>query len=420
METSQLQAVDQAPSGTGQPVSLRRALTLPLLVFYGVGVTIGAGIFALIGEVLRVAGDQAPLAFILAGAIASASGVSYAILSSNYPRSGGEAIYVNLALGSSYAKFVGYGVTATAVISSAVIAQAFAGYLGTLIPVAETVLIISIVSLLALIACLGVRESVYFAALITILEVGTLVVVIFYGSKYLDDSSIYSKAISFSNDSSAAFSLTLSAAVIAFFAFIGFEDMVNMAEETINPRTVMPKAIIITLLLTIGIYAAIALIAIAIPNREYITSSNAPLAAIFESVSGKSGKTVSAMASIAMVNGILVQIVMASRVIYGMTREGLAPKALGVINTRRQTPLRAILLVSSMIVVLALWFPLVNLAKTTSLIILSVFVLVNLALWRLGETDNIAPVIRRWRYWGLIGAAVSFLLLASELIKLKI
>ncbi len=401
-----------------QPVSLHRRLTLPLLVFYGVGVTIGAGIFALIGEVVRTAGNQAPIAFLLAGGIAGATGISYAILSSVFPRAGGEAVYVNLALGSVFARFVGFGVTATAIISSAVISQAFAGYLGTLLPIAEPVLIIGILLLLASVACLGVRESVYFAAVITILEVGTLMIVIFFGAPLLADTSVYSKVFSFTGNSSVGLTMTLSAAVIAFFAFIGFEDIANMAEETVNPRHVMPRAIIYTLCITVIVYVLVALIAVAIPNRELLTTSNAPLATLFESVSGLSGKPVSAMASIAMINGILVQIVMASRIIYGMTREGLAPKALGVLNHRRRTPVRAIVLVTGLIAVLALWLPLVNLAQATSLIILSVFILVNIALWLLGGANDAFPVVARWRYWGLFGATISFLLLASELLRM--
>lgn len=113
-------------------VSLRRVLGLPLLVFYGLGVTVGAGIFALIGEVVKIAGDGAMLAFLVAGLIASVTGVSYACLSGEYPRAGGEAVYVNMALGRGFARLVGYGVTLTAIISSAVIALAFSGYLGTL------------------------------------------------------------------------------------------------------------------------------------------------------------------------------------------------------------------------------------------------------------------------------------------------
>lgn len=399
-------------------IALKRVLNLPLLIFYGLGVTVGAGIFALIGEVVKISGDQAPLSFLIAGFIAGATGISYALLSSVYPRAGGEAVYVNMALGNVFAKIVGYAITATAVVSSAVISLSFGGYLGTLISVPEPLLVIGILIILASIACLGVRESVIFASVITLLEVGTLVVIIFFGSKLLIDPSVLNKAFT-PPTSISALSATLSATIIAFFAFVGFEDIANMAEETVNPSYVMPRAVIATLAITVMIYVLIAMIAIGVPNRAELTSSTAPLAVLYSSVTGYSGKPISAMASIAMVNGILVQIVMASRVIYGMSTEGLAPVYLGTLHAKRKTPIRAIMIITFLIALLALGFPLVNLAQTTSLIILFVFTMVNLALWRIGARSNVSPKLQKWRYWGLFGALLSAMLLVMELIRIS-
>jgi len=398
-------------------IRLRRVLTLPLLVFYGLGVTIGAGIFALIGEILGIAGDGAPAAFLLAGLIAGATGVSYAILSGFYPRAGGEAIYVNVALGSGFGRLVGYGVTTTAIVSSAVISLSFAGYVSTLLPVPQPVLVAAVLLILGLVASIGVRESVVFAAAITVLEVGTLCVVIFYGGDTLIERSTYTTAIS-PVAHLDGWSIVMPAAVIAFFAFIGFEDLVNMAEETVDPVRIMPRAIIITLVITIILYTAISLIAIAVPDRESLTSSSAPLATLFQSVTGFSGKPISAMASIAMINGVLVQILMASRVIYGMSREGLAPRALGALHSKRKTPVRAIVLVTALIGLLAFGFSLLYLAQATSLITLTVFLLVNLSLWRLGGKSEPTHKLYRWRNWGLFGALLTGGLLASEVIRL--
>ncbi|MGB7300086.1 MAG: amino acid permease, partial [Burkholderiaceae bacterium] len=194
--------------------------------------------------------------------------------------------------------------------------------------------------------------------------------------------------------------------------------LVNMAEETINPGDVMPRAIVATVVITVILYVLIATIAVAMPDREALTSSAAPLAVLFESVTGYSGTPVSAMASIAMINGILVQIVMASRVIYGMSSEGLAPKVVGVLHSKRRTPIRAILLVTICIGTLALGFELVNLAQATSLVILSVFIMVNLALWRIGSQPGADHSLHRWRYWGVLGAALSAGLLGVEVIRL--
>lgn len=399
--------------------TLRRSLGLSMLVFYGVGVTIGAGIFALIGEIVGMAGDHAPLAFLVAGLIAGATGVSYAKLSSVYPRAAGEAVYVNVGLGRWPATAVGYGVTATAIISSAVLAQAFSGYLGSLVAIPGPILIGAVLLLLGGVAWLGVRESVAFAAVITCLEVGALLVVMVSGAGLLMDNDVMVRAIT-PPASTAGWSLVFSAAIIAFFAFVGFEDIVNMAEETVNPKRILPRAIILTVVITVFLYSIIATIAIALPERELLVNSKSPMAVLFESITGYSGKPIAAIASIAMVNGILVQIVMASRVIYGMTREELAPKALGVLNARRRTPGRAIGLVTAMILVLALTLPLVSLAQATSLVTLSVFFLVNLSLWRIGHQPDAAPELRRWRLWGLMGALLSAGLLLAECFRLLV
>lgn len=393
---------------------LRRVLNLPLLVFYGLGVTVGAGIFALIGEVVHLAGDQAPLAFLLAGMVAGATGFSYALLVVQYPRAAGEAVFVKMGLNAWAGRLVGLGVAVTAIVSSAVISIAFAGYLATLVNLPHMLLVLGLLLTLAAVACWGVRQSVLFAAAITVLELGTLVMLALSGSPLLLDTAVWVK-VSTLPVNALAWTGVLSASVIAFFAFIGFEDLVNMAEETVSPHTVMPKAIAWTLLITILLYVLIAAIAVALPQRQALTNSNAPLAMLFEAVTGLSGRPIAAIASIAMVNGVLIQIVMASRVIYGMANEGLLPAWLGQVQASRQTPMRAIGLTTACITALALGFPLLQLAQATSLVTLAVFTAVNLALWRLGSHPDAPAKLRRWRLWGLVAAAMPAGLFISEL-----
>lgn len=393
---------------------LRRTITLPWLVFYGVGVTIGAGIFALIGEVLALSGDQAPLAFLLAGLVAGVTGVSYAALIRRYPRAGGEAVFVNRGLGSAFARLAGYGVVVTGIVSSAVISIAFAGYLRALLPVPQPVLVLAVVGVLSAIAWYGVRESVFFAAAVTLLELGTLLVVIFFGLPLLaDPDGVVSTLTPTLNP--VILAGVLSSGVLAFFAFIGFEDIINMCEETVEPEVTVPKSIYLTLGITLVIYVLLAIIAALAEDRSAIVSSSAPMAQLFQSVSGLSGKPVAAAATIAMINGVLVQIVMASRVLYGMANEGLAPTWLATIDPRRQTPARATMLVALVIVVLALLFPLVRLAAATSLVTLGVFALVNLSLYLLGRREK-ATVLYRRRWWGLLGAVLCVSIAISQLV----
>lgn len=395
------------------PSQLRRALSLPWLVFYGVGVTIGAGIFALIGEIVAIAGSHAPLAFVVAGVVAGVSGLSYAILASAYPRAAGEAIFVKLGFGDIAGRVIGYGVVAVAITSSAVIGLAFARYVASFSGLPEPLSLLAVMAFLSMVAAAGVRESVGFAALVTVLEVGALLVVAVAGLPMAARSPLLGEVLSLPADWTA-WSAVFAGGFVAFFAFIGFEDIENMAEETHDAQRVVPLAILLTLVISVVIYGLIAVVAASWPDREALTTSRAPLAALFEDVTGQSGTPMAVMAAVAMINGILVQIIMASRVLYGMAGEGMAPRQLRNLHARRQTPVRAILLVGAAAAALGLFVPLLRLAELTSLVMLCVFAAVNVSLFLIGRRSDAPPRLRRWRYWGLAGAAVTISLIVLE------
>lgn len=406
---------ERAAAATAQqPAKLKRTLTLPLLVFYGVGVTIGAGIFALIGEILAVSGDQAPLAFLVAGLIAGVTGLSYMQLVKRFPRAGGEAVYVTNALGGRLGRVAGFGVVVTGTISSAVVSLAFGGYVGSLTGLPTIIGALIIICVVALVASFGVRESVLLAAGVTLIEVGTLVVVAIFGLPKLVDAPVLTTVFTAGNEGFA--SPILAGAVVAFFAFIGFEDIANMAEETVDPKRTAPRAIAWTLGISIVVYVLLACIAIVLPERADIVASDAPMATLFEAVSGRGADMVATVASLAMTNGILVQIVMASRVLYGMAGEGLlaAPLVpLGKVHPTRQTPVRATVVVCGAVAVLVCLVPLGQLARITSLVTLGVFSLVNLALFVIGRRDRSG--LGAWTYVALFGMIITLALAIWEL-----
>jgi basic amino acid/polyamine antiporter, APA family len=394
---------------------LRRTISLPLLVFYGVGVTIGAGIFALIGEVLAIAGDHAVWSFLLAGLVAGFTGFSYVLLASAYPRAAGEAVFVKIGLGAWAGRIVGYAVVAVAITSSAVIALAFSRYFSSFTGVPESAGLVAIVALLCVIAMMGVRESVAFAALITLLEVGTLLVVIAVNYRVLADGDAIWRAIAPPTDVDAVHGVAVGA-FLAFFAFIGFEDIENMAEETHDAHRNVPLAIILTLIISVAIYALVAIAAAAFPDRAMLTASKAPLADLYESATGRPGGIIAAMATVAMINGILVQIVMAARVMYGMAQERLMPSWAGILHETRQTPVRATLLVSFSVAALALFVPLLQLAELTSLVMLLIFATVNISLTVIGGHKDAPRHLKRWRWWGVPGALIALALVAAQLL----
>ena len=392
---------------------LRRALNLPWLVFYGVGVTVGAGVFALIGEVVRVSGDHAVLAFLVAGLVAAFTALSYAVLASAYPRAAGEAIYVKMGFGEMAGRIVGLGVVAIAITSSAVISLAFAGYLGALTGFHSSASVVGVVTLLGLVAWYGVRESVGFASLITVLEVGTLAVVVIGGFPLLATDGAMARLVTLPSDPTTLVAV-FAGAFLAFFAYIGFEDIENMAEETKDPHTAIPAAILWTLGISVALYGLVAAVAVSFPDRTALVNSDAPLALLFERSTGYPAAPIAAMASIAMINGILVQIVMASRVLYGMAREGMIPAALGKLDAKRATPWLAILILTAAILALALFVPFLRLASLTSFIMLLIFFTVNASLYIIGARSGAPEKLRRWRWWGVFGAAVSLGLAAME------
>lgn len=395
------------------PVALRRVLSLPWLVFYGVGVTVGAGIFALIGSITGLAGDHAPLSFLVAGVVAGVTGFSYAALSSAYPRAAGEALFVKMAMGELPGRIVGLSIVAVAITSCGVIGLAFAGYVAAVTAIPEPLSLLAILAALAVVAWIGVKESVAFAAAITMLEVGTLIVVTVVGLPMIFAQGAAERVLVLPA-SEHEWAGVAAGAFVAFFAFIGFEDIENMSEETQDANRSIPRAILLTLFISVAIYGLVATVAVAFPDRAALAASKAPLAVLFERATGISGKGIAVMAAIAMVNGILVQIMMASRVLFGMAREGMLPTAIGVLDEKRQTPLRAIILVAGAAALLALLVPLLKLAETTSLIMLVIFALVNASLFILGGRAEQPAVLRRWRLLGAAGAAISVALIAAE------
>jgi len=404
MTTTTPRSVESAAPDGGEP-KLDRELSLTSLVFYGLGVTIGAGIFALIGEILSVAGSNAPLSFLVAGGLASFTAISYMLLVRVYPRAAGEAVYVGAGLGRSAARAVGVGVAITGIISSAVVALAFGGYLAELIDVPERLSAVVLVALLSIIAWWGVRESVLVASIVTVCELATLIAVTAFGWDRLGSPGLMREAFS----PQVASSAILAGAVIAFFAFIGFEDIVNMAEETVNPRRAAPIAIAIVLVVSLALYVLLALVAVAAPDSAAVAGSSAPMATLFEQVSGMDSSLVAAVASLAMVNGILIQILVASRVLFGMATDRLMPSYLRRLDDERHTPTTATATVAALVVVLIVFFPIVELARATSLLTLGVFTAVNASLFVIGRRDP-KSTVGRYRWVGLIGAVLSFAL----------
>lgn len=376
--------MSRAPSG---PVALKRSLTLGLLTLYGLGTILGAGIYVLVGRVAAIAGMHAPLAFVIAALLAGLTGLSYAELAARLPRSAGEAVYVQEGLRRRpLSVLVGLLIALTGMISAATIANGFVGYLQVFVSVPDAPTIAVLLLLLGALAAWGITESVVAASVVTLVELGGLVFIIYIAGAGLGDLPGRWPELMPPLDA-GAWQAVLLGAFLAFYAFIGFEDMVNVAEEVKDPERTLPLAILIAIAVSTALYLLVALVAVlALPPAE-LAESRAPLALIYERATGNAPTLIGLISLFAVVNGALIQIIMSSRVLYGMSREGWLPAAFGRVSPVTRTPLPATALVTAAVLVLALGLPLVTLAKATSFVVLIVFALVNLALMRIKRRD---------------------------------
>lgn len=372
------------------PIALRRQLGLPLLVLYGVGITIGAGIYVLIGAVAGHAGRYAPWSFALAGLTMAFTVGSYAELATRFPVSAGEAAYVRAAFGSRAAStLTGLLTIVIGIVSSATVALGAAGYIGQFVGWPPNVIVLLVLAVLGAVASWGILESVLLASLFTLIEAGGLVMIV--AAAVYSDVPFGAVLLTPPPLELAALSGIAYASLLAFFAFIGFEDLANVVEETKVPHRDLPRAMALTLIISTALYLTVAAVAItAVPVAE-LAASPAPLSLVFRAVADISPLTISAIAIVATLNTILAQMTMAARVVYGMGRQGDLPRALSQVHPKTATPIIATALIVVATAVLALLVPFERLAEGTSLATLAVFAMVNLSLLRLRHRKVHSP-----------------------------
>lgn len=379
--------------------TLKRSLSLALLTLYGLGTIVGAGIYVLVAKVAGQAGLYAPLSFLLAALLATFTGFSYAELSARFPKSAGEAVYVQEGLRRrELSLLVGVLIIVTGVVSGATIVKGFVGYLHVFAPVPDALAIILVVLVLGGLAVWGITESVATATAITLIEVGGLLYIVAVGGDSLATLPDRWREL-LPPFEAGVWQGILLGAFLAFYAFIGFEDMVNVAEEVRDPVKTLPRAILLALGASTVLYILVALVAVlALPPAE-LAETRAPLAMIYERSTGQPPTVITLISLFAIINGALIQIVMGARVLYGMSQEGWIPRWLGRVHGRTQTPHLATVLITGILLMLALWFPLVALAKFTSFVILVVFALINVSLLRIKHRDPAPAAVRVYPAW---------------------
>jgi amino acid transporter len=231
--------------------------------------------------------------------------------------------------------------------------------------------------ILGLLAIKGIGESAKAAALFTVIEIIGLLLVIWFGKDALGHADVSSMM---AIDPIIGVGGVIAGAFLAFYAFIGFEDMVNVAEEVKNPRKTMPIAILLSLLFSTALYLLVVIVATTVVNPTELAASDAPLALVFERTGIANPGVLALIGMMATLNGVIVQIIMGSRVLYGLSSQGWIHSKLSALHQKHKTPVPATLIVVGAMIISTAILPLVSLAQLTSLLVLGIFTLVNISL----------------------------------------
>lgn len=388
-----------------------------MLTFFVIGDVLGAGIYALVGEVGAKTGGAIWAAFLLALLLALFTAFAYAELVTKYPKAAGAALYVNRAFGRPFFTFmVAFAVVASGLASAATIARAFSGdYLSAFVTLPVALVGIAFILAISLINLRGIRGSMRFNFILTTIEVAGLLLVVVIGAAALGDGlGDPGRALEFREGSSVMIAL-LSGAGLAFFALLGFEDSVNLAEETRRPRVDFPWALFGGLMVAGVIYLFVTVIASMVVPTGVLASSDGPLLEVTSTGPlAVPDRVFSAIALFALANGALINMIMASRLLYGMAGEGIVPQAFGRIHPSRRTPWVAIAFTAAVTVVLLLTGEIGELADTTVLLLLIVFASVNASVLVLRKETVTQPHFRSPTVMPVIGMVVSVAVMTTK------
>lgn len=380
-----------SPSSNSAAPQLVRTMGLFSLVVYGVGDMVGSGIYGTVGKAAGTMGNAVWLAFVISMVAAILTGLSYASLSSRYPRAAGAAFVTNHAYGFPYLSYlIGLLVTASGLTSMATSTNVFANTLQSIVGGPWIVLVLGFLGFMTAVNFYGLKQSMWTNLICTAVEVGGLLFIVaigarFWGSiNYLETPAAVVDAQGQVVSNGLGISMLLSGAVLTFFSFIGFEDMLNVAEEVKEPERTMPWGIVFALAVATLLYISVAVTAVSVVDYRELAKAPAPLSAICAKAAPWLPKqTFDYITMFAVANTVLINYIMGSRMLYGMARQGLLPAVLGRVHGTRNTPHIAIGTLLVLVLILALSGgedAVKQLASSTALLLLFSFMVVNSAL----------------------------------------
>lgn len=369
----------------GVDTSLKRELGLFELTATGVGVILGAGIYVIIGKAAGLAGSAIWIPFLLGALAASLTGLSYAELSSMFPKSAASFEFTRRAFGLRVAFVVGWLMLLSHIISSAAVALGFGGYLSSFIGFPIVPMAVGLIVVSSFVLIMGIKQTVWIGVLFTAFEIGGLLLVIFVSTRFIG-------TVSYLEMPEGIFGL-FKATTLLFFAYLGFEQVANLGEEVRNAKKTVPMAILLAIGITSAFYIAISVASVSALDWRELSQSDAPLADVVQAATGaKTSFVIGIIALFATANTVLFLLLTSTRTMYGMSNSNTLPKLLAIVHPRRKTPWVATLLAAVVASSFALLGDIAVVAQLSNFAVLVAFVMVNASLIWLRRTK---PEIER-------------------------
>jgi APA family basic amino acid/polyamine antiporter len=354
-------------------VELKRELGLLEVTLSGIGIILGAGIYALIGKAAALAGNSVWLSFAIASLIAIFTGLSYAELSSMFPKASAEHEYVRNAFGKKLAFVIGWLIILSGVIGAATVALGFGGYFNAFFKVPVIPSAIVLIVALSFLLFYGIKETARFVIIATLIETAGLVIVIFIGLPYLGKVDYFEMPYGWTG--------VFQASALVFFAYTGFEGIVKLSEETKSPEKTIPKGLMLAIIVSIFLYITVAVSAVSVMGWERLSTSDAPFADLaFLAFGNNAFILLTAIALFATANTVLMMMLGSSRIIYGMADSMTLPAILASVHRSRRTPWTAILVTMAVSILFIFAGDIAFVANVDNFTLFVTFFIINAAL----------------------------------------
>jgi APA family basic amino acid/polyamine antiporter len=369
-----------------QKVKLKRELGLLEVTLSGVGIILGAGIYALIGKATGIAGNAVWLSFAFSAFVAVLSGLSYAELSSMFPKASAEYEYTRSAFGDRLAFIIGWLIIFSAIIGASTVSLGFGSYFNALFEFSSLSSAVVLIVALSFLLFYGIKESAMFAIIATLIETMGLILIIFIGLPHFGKVDYFEMPQGLTG--------VFQASALLFFAYTGFESIVKLSEETKSPEKTIPRGLMLAVLISIVLYVFVAISAVSVMGWEQLGRSEAPFSDLaFFALGSEAFVLLTIIALFATANTVLLMMLGASRIIYGMADSYTLPSILAMVHPLRRTPWAAIFV--TMVLSLVFIFPgdIAFIANVTNFTLFITFFVINAAmmLLRYKEPDTLRP-----------------------------